>query len=102
MQKRKTVHTIGHGYNLCVAVTPDGRRIISASFDCTIRVWDLKTGEALAVAKPGENLPFFSVAVAPDGITILAGDQFRDGTGDVNCLRYVDPNKCKSTTEQGS
>ena len=31
-----------------VAVTPDGARAVSASFDKTLRVWDLATGESLA------------------------------------------------------
>jgi len=31
-----------------VAVTPDGKRAVSASGDHTLKVWDLETGEALA------------------------------------------------------
>ena len=30
-----------------VACTPDGRRIISGSYDSTIRIWDSKTGAAV-------------------------------------------------------
>ena len=30
------------------AVTPDGRRVVSASADNTLKVWDLETGRALA------------------------------------------------------
>jgi WD40 repeat protein len=39
----------GHtGAVLGVAVTPDGKRAVSASLDKTLRVWDLATGKALA------------------------------------------------------
>ena len=31
-----------------VAVTPDGKRAVSASEDNTLKVWDLETGEVLA------------------------------------------------------
>ena len=30
------------------AVTPDGRRVVSASDDKTLKVWDLESGRALA------------------------------------------------------
>ena len=29
-------------------MTPDGRRAVSASYDNTLKVWDLETGRALA------------------------------------------------------
>ena len=35
------------GVTAC-AVTPDGRRVVSASDDNTLKVWDLETGRALA------------------------------------------------------
>src|SRR4051812_17281066 len=39
----------GHSnYVNCVAVTPDGNNIISGSFDKTIRVWNLKTGQHIS------------------------------------------------------
>jgi WD40 repeat protein len=55
-----------------VAVTPDGRRAVSASDDATLKVWDLDSGRIVA-SFPAEA-PFLSIAVGPDGLTIVAGD----------------------------
>ena len=67
-----------------VAVTPDGRHAISASDDKTLKVWELETGRELAAVRLAGAL--HCVAVATDGITILAGD----GAGNVYCLRFVE------------
>jgi len=32
-------------------VFPDGRRVVSASSDCTLRVWDVATGKCVATLK---------------------------------------------------
>src|SRR5262249_42121989 len=49
-----------------VAVTPDGRRAVSASGDWTLRVWDLD-GYAPLAALQGHTGPVYDVAVTPDG-----------------------------------
>jgi WD40 repeat protein len=54
-----------------VAVTPDGRCAVSASYDKTLRVWELESGQLLASFYAGE--PLNACAVAPDGVTIVAG-----------------------------
>jgi WD40 repeat protein len=57
----------GHeGYVRAVAVTPDGRRAISASEDHTLKVWDLQTGreERTLAGHAGEVR---AVALTPDG-----------------------------------
>jgi len=78
----------GHeGIVWAVAVTPDGRTAISASNDRTLKVWELATGRELATVAL-EGVPH-CVTIAPDGVTILAGD----GTGNVYCLHYVEGNK---------
>ena len=39
----------GHSLRVkSVAVFPDGRRVVSASWDNTLKVWDVETGECLA------------------------------------------------------
>jgi WD40 repeat protein len=65
-----------------VAVTPDGRRVISASADRMLKVWDLATGQALASIALEDRIQ--CVTVAPDGVTLVAGD----AAGNVYCLRY--------------
>ena len=57
---------------------------LSASWDGTLKVWDLVTG----VISTGITLdaPIQYLQLAPDNITIVAGD----AGGNVHCLRYVD------------
>jgi WD40 repeat protein len=64
---------IGHTrWVRAVAVTTDGKRIISTSLDHTLKVWNLQTGEVIATFT-GEGY-ILSCAVAPDDLTIVAGD----------------------------
>jgi WD40 repeat protein len=76
----------GHkGSVRAVAVTPDGRRVVSGSWDHTLKVWDLATGAELATMIL--DAPLLSVALTPDGATIIAGDSF----GNLHCLHYHTP-----------
>ncbi len=50
-----------------VAVTPDGKRIASASHDCTVKVWDGDTGQELRTLEHGFNQKVVAVAITPDG-----------------------------------
>jgi len=68
-----------------VAITPDGQRAVSASEDRTLKVWNLETGEQLAsITLDG---PLQCVAITPEGVTILTGDQ----AGGLYCFRYIEP-----------
>jgi hypothetical protein len=53
------------------AVTPDGRRVISASGDRTLKVWDLDSGRALA-ALEGHADWVKACAVTPDGRRVVS------------------------------
>ncbi len=67
---------VGHGdWVDGVALTHDNRAL-SASWDGTLRVWDVATGETLAILQ-GHNDRVHSVALTPDGRVVSAG---RDGT----------------------
>ena len=55
-----------------VAVSPDGRRIVSGSDDSTVAVWDLETGTQIH-RLTGHQDAVSSVAVSPDGRRIVSG-----------------------------
>jgi WD40 repeat protein len=55
-----------------VAFTPDGGRAVSGSWDRTLRAWDLHKGSGLATFVGDAEVA--SLAIAPDGRTIVAGD----------------------------
>jgi RNA polymerase sigma factor (sigma-70 family) len=55
----------------CVAVSPDGRSIVTGSLDRTLRLWDLATGR-LRHEFTGHRAYVTSVAFAPDGRRFVA------------------------------
>ena len=73
--KRETILLLGHeGPVYSVAVTPDGGRIVTGSYDKTARIWDAKTGAEIAVLE-GHEGRVNSVVVTPDGARIVTGSQ---------------------------
>jgi WD40 repeat protein len=63
---------VGHsqGVSAC-AVTPDGRRVVSASDDKTLKIWDLESGRVLATLE-GHAAQVRACAVTPDGRRVVS------------------------------
>jgi WD40 repeat protein len=59
---------------LAVAFSPDGRRIVSGSKDCTIKVWDATAGE-VEKTLAGHSRAVLAVAFSPDGRRIVSGSE---------------------------
>ncbi|KAN0075174.1 vegetative incompatibility protein HET-E-1 [Elaphomyces granulatus] len=55
-----------------VAFSPDGKRVVSGSFDSTVRVWDITTGQADQILT-GHSDNVNSVAFSPDGKKVVSG-----------------------------
>ena len=55
-----------------IAITPDGNKIISSSYDKTLKVWDLESGHLLRSLE-GHTWEVNAVAVTPDGRQIVSG-----------------------------
>ena len=63
----------GHSSALAaVALSGDGTRIVSGSFDRTVRVWDAQSGECLRTLE-GHSDWVKSVALSGDGTRIVSG-----------------------------
>lgn len=68
----------GHSsYVYCVAYSPDGKLIASASADQTVRVWSTYSGECLRVLEGHEDL-VYRVNFSPDGRFLVSAS--RDST----------------------
>ena len=58
-----------------VAFSPNGRRVVSGSRDCTIRIWDTGTGELIAGPFEGHTYAVWAVAFSPDGTRVVSGSE---------------------------
>jgi WD40 repeat protein len=67
----------GHtGLVTSVAVMPDGRRAVSASYDRTLRLWDVESGRTIRMLE-GHTALVTSVAVTPDGCHAVSASEDR-------------------------
>ena len=65
----------GHSSHVnAIAVTPDGKTVISASTGSTIKIWDVETGTHKFTLKgQGHSNVVNAIAVTPDGKTVISG-----------------------------
>ncbi len=78
-----------------VAVSPDGKEVVTCAKDKTIRIWDIKTGENIRTfrseAGPGDIGTYYRIAISPDKKYIAAGGYFSDSTGyEMGHVRFFD------------
>ncbi|KAG8763167.1 POC1 centriolar protein A, partial [Ceratobasidium sp. 428] len=59
----------------CVAVSPNGQRIVSGSMGSTVRVWDAETGDVVLGPLSGHSGYVTCVAFSPDGRWIVSGSR---------------------------
>ena len=57
-----------------MAITPDGKRAISASDDHTLRLWDLESGQCLHTYEE-HTREVTAVAISPDGKRALSASK---------------------------
>ena len=55
-----------------VAISPDGRTVLSGSWGDSLKLWDIASGRELH-SFPAHKETIFSIAISPDGLTALAG-----------------------------
>src|SRR5258708_7443396 len=64
---------IGHtDFVCCVSYSPNGRHVVSGSWDKTIRIWDAETGAAVGEPITGHVGSVSSIAYSPDGQHIVS------------------------------
>ena len=54
-----------------LAFSPDGQQMVSASYDQTVKVWDIATDKEISTFQ--EEAPVLSAAISPDGRRIVSG-----------------------------
>lgn len=77
VESEQTLRTFeGHKQGiLALAFSPDGETIASSSIDCTIRLWDVSSGQEIAAWLGHNHSTAWTLAFSPDGQTLASGSE---------------------------
>lgn len=83
----ENIYTLfGHGESVFfLSWSPDGKRLVSSSFDETVRIWDMETGECIKILSD-ENSPYRKSSWSPDGNMISVLITFYGANNDLIIL----------------
>jgi len=88
--------------------SPDGGLLASASFDQTIRVWDVKTGKQVGEPLRGHTNAVFSVTFSPSGDHLISASRdstvriwIKLGTQDGDPLKHSNAVYCAVLSSDG-
>jgi WD40 repeat protein len=72
-QARQCVHTLTNhsSWVVSIAISPDGKTLVSGSLDDRIMLWDIATGERLGILA-GHTKAVNSLVYSPDGQTVIS------------------------------
>ncbi len=95
IKKNQCIHKLNKHTNLVsvLVITPDNK-LVSGSWDKTIRVWDIESGKCLKVLE-GQKSFVYALAVTPDGNTLVSS------SSNPNIIKIWDlsTGKCVNTIE---
>jgi WD40 repeat protein len=87
--------TGGHTARItAIGFTPDGRQLVSTSYDKTIRVWDIDIGKSARIIRgeisAGISGRINALALSPDANWLAVGGRFSSSRAASNAIRLYD------------
>lgn len=105
--KVEVVAQVGHSREVAsVAFSPDGRTVLSGSWDNTLKLWDVARGKVLRTFE-GHSGWVTSVAFSPDGRTVVSGSDdttvrlWKTATGELLATLVSEKNEWLAMTPSG-